>query len=349
MSSIKEQKPLRVGIVGAGANTRLRHIPGLQAIEGVQVVGVCNRSRESSRRVAQEFGIPRIYDDWTELVAAPEIDAIVIGTWPDMHCVLTLAALEAGKHVLCEARMAMNANEAHVMRDAARSSPRLVAQVVPAPMSLHADSTIQGRIAEGYLGQVLAVEVRDGGTFLDPDAPLHWRQDADRSGFNVMTLGIWYETVMRWVGEAVNVTAKGRTFARTRKDEEGNVRAVRVPEHLDVLAELACGAQAHFQISRVTGFGGPPEAFLHGSEGTLRFSEGKLFGGRKGEGGLQEIPLPVKPEDGWRVEKEFVNAVRGVGAVRRTTFEDGVKYMEFTEAVTRSMASNRGVFLPLFL
>ena len=79
-------QPIKVGIVGAGNNTRVRHIPGLQAIAGVEIVSVCNRSRESSRRVAEAFHIPQVYDDWRELVAADDTNAIVIGTWPYLHC-----------------------------------------------------------------------------------------------------------------------------------------------------------------------------------------------------------------------------------------------------------------------
>ena len=84
---------IRVGIVGAGANTRSMHIPKLKAIPGVEIVSVCNRSRASSEQVAQEFGIPNVYDYWWELIAAPDTNAIVIGTWPYMHSRLTQAAL----------------------------------------------------------------------------------------------------------------------------------------------------------------------------------------------------------------------------------------------------------------
>lgn len=91
---------IRIGVVGAGRNTIDRHIPGLQAIEGVEVVSVCNRSRASSERVAQQFGIPTVYESWAELIEAPDTDAIMIGTWPYRHCALTLAAISAGKHVL---------------------------------------------------------------------------------------------------------------------------------------------------------------------------------------------------------------------------------------------------------
>ena len=73
MAGANEQ--LRVGVVGAGANTRRLHIPGLQKIEGVEVVSVANRSRESSERVAQEFNIPKTYANWRELVEAPDTNA----------------------------------------------------------------------------------------------------------------------------------------------------------------------------------------------------------------------------------------------------------------------------------
>ncbi|MHB0939421.1 MAG: Gfo/Idh/MocA family protein [Armatimonadota bacterium] len=340
---------IRIGIVGAGANTRAKHIPNLQELDGVGVVSVCNRSLESTSKVAREFGIPTLYEHWQELVAAPDTDAILVGTWPHLHCPITLAALAANKHVLCEARMAMNAAQAHRMLDAAHQHPARVAMLVPAPHTLRVDKTIRRLLAEGYLGSLLAVEVRAGGSFLDPDAPLHWRQDFALSGFNTMTLGIWYESLLRWAGEAVQVTARGKTFATMRKDAQGNLSAVRVPEHVDVTADMACGAQAHLQISNVTGLAGPPEVWLFGSEGTLRFSEDKLYGGRKGDQSLQEIEIPPEEAGGWRVEEEFINAIRREEPVTCTTFAQGVQYMEFTEACARSLLENRPVALPLTL
>src|SRR5919199_175874 len=131
---------IRIGVVGAGGNTRLHHIPKLKKIDGVEIVSVANRSRASSARVAQEFGIPRVHDHWQELVNDPGIDAVVIGTWPYMHCPVTLAALAAGKHVLTEARIAMNAAEARQMLAASRAHPALVAQIVPGPFTLAVDA-----------------------------------------------------------------------------------------------------------------------------------------------------------------------------------------------------------------
>lgn len=338
---------IRVGVIGAGANTTSRHIPGLQAIEGVEIVSVANRTPESGQRVAKQFDIPQVADHWSDIIADPNIDAIVIGTWPYMHARLSIAALEAGKHVMCEARMARDASEAHAMLAAAQAHPDRVAQIVPSPFTLSVDKTIQRLLAEGYLGDLLAIEVRAGGQFLDPDAPLHWRHDFDLSGFNTMTMGIWYEAILRWVGEATAVTAMGKTFVKMRRGEDGKLKAVRIPEHIDVVADMACGAQMHLQVSNVAGLLGAPEAYLFGSQGTLRFSENRLFGGRRGDAQLTEIEIPENERGGWRVEEEFVNAIRGKEKITHTSFEDGVKYMEFTEAALRSAAEGRTVVLPL--
>jgi len=339
---------IRIGIVGAGENTRSRHIPGLRSIDGVEIVSVANRRRESSDRVARQFAIPTVYDSWEELVEAPDSDAIVIGTWPYLHCPVTLAALAAGKHVMCEARMAMNAQEARQMRDAARQHPSLVTQVVPSPFSLHVDKTVKRLIEEGTQGTILAAEIRaTQGGFLDGEAPLHWRQDYDRSGMNVMSLGIWYEALMRWIGEATKVIAKGRVFVNERRDPDtGTRKTIKIPEHLVVIADMACGAQATFVLSTVTGGVNANEALLFGSEGTLRFSNGVLSGATREDTGFSEIPIPEQEAGHWRVEEEFIGAIRGSEVITHTTFEAGVKYMEFTEAVIKSMTEETAVPLP---
>ena len=343
------QETVKVGIIGAGGNTRSRHIPGLQAIEGVEIVGVCNRSQESSQRVADEFGIPKTYGNWQDAIGDPDTNAIVIGTWPYMHCRATVAALRADKHVMCEARMAMNAKEAHIMRMASRQKTHLIAQIVPSPMTLRVDNTIKRLIAEGYIGDVLAIEARAGGAFLDSESALQWRQDFDLSGLNIMSMGIWYEALMRWVGEATRIIAMGKTFVKMRPDAEGVMRAVRIPEHIDVVGDLACGAQLHIQVSTIAGLAGAPEVYVFGSDGTLRFSGNKLYGGQKEDTELSEIDIPDTEAGGWRVEEEFVNAIRGGEVITHTDFDTGVKYMEFTEAVTRSMQSGTAITLPLHI
>src|SRR5205085_12385987 len=109
--------------------------------------------------VAREFGIGRTFEHWQDMVADPDIDAVVIGTWPYLHCPITLAALAAGKHVLTEARLAMNADEAHRMLAAAQAHPDRVTQVVPSPFGLKGDAVMRELIAGAYLGELREVHV----------------------------------------------------------------------------------------------------------------------------------------------------------------------------------------------
>ena len=340
-------KTIRVGFVGAGANCRLHHIPKLKAQPGVEIVAVANRSKESGERVAKEFDIGRVATEWRDVIGAPDVDAICIGTWPYMHAELTIAALEAGKHVLCEARMAMNAAEGRKMLDAARRKPNLVTQLVPGPPTLELDPTVKRLVAEGYVGEVLTVELQatQQARFADIGEALHWRQNIALSGNNVLNMGIWYETMMRWVGPARRVTAMTKIAVPRRKDASGTMQDVKVPDHVDILASLERGAVAHLRFSSLTAFAPAPEAWIYGGEGTLRIEPGakRLSGGRRGDKALAEIPIPADQRIGWRVEEEFVNAIRGREKISHTTFEDGVRYMEFTDAVAKSAASGQSV------
>lgn len=338
--------PIRVGFVGAGKNTRSRHIPGFQAQPDIQLTAVANRTKESGERVAKEFGIAKVYGDWRDVVKAPDVDAVCIGTWPYMHREITIAALEHGKHVLCEARMAMDAADGRRMLEASRKAPNLVAQLVPAPHTLEVDATIQRLVSEKYLGEVQAVELQASSAtgFVDAEAPLAWRQDVSLSGHNVLNMGIWYEAMMRWLGPARRVTAMTKTAVPRRRDAAGAWHDVKVPDHVDILAALNGGAVAHMRFSSVTALAPPSEMWIFGSDGTLRLEVDakRLSGGRRGDKTLHEIPISPEVRVGWRVEEEFVNAIRGREKITRTTFEDGVRYMEFTDAVARSAATGQG-------
>jgi predicted dehydrogenase len=119
-----------------------------------------------------------------------------------------------------------------------------------------------------------------------------------------------------------------------------------------VLADLANGAIARLHLSSVAGFMPGPEAWLYGSDGTLRLEvRGRenlvLSGGRRGDKEMQPIAIPEDKAYRWRVEEEFIGAIRGQEPVRRTSFVDAVSYMDFTEAVHISSREGRRVYLPL--
>ena len=340
---------IRLGLIGAGRNTRDRHIPGFLKVEGVELAAVANRSRESGQRVADSFNIETVYDNWRDLLDDPSIDAICIGTWPYMHRNLTLAALEKGKHVLTEARMASNAQEAREMLEASRNHPELITQIVPGPSTFKVDNLIQQKVAEGYLGDLLAVEAQVvSPAFVDAGAPLHWRHNRTFSGYNILNMGIYYECLIRWTGPAVRVMAMTKVNVPGRLDEDGNLHAVTIPDHVDVLMEFANGGQGHMRVSTVTGLARGAEVWLHGSQGTLRVDSNlDVFGGQRGDGQLEPIENPAENQYAWRVEEEFISAIRGQEPVTHTPFDVGLHYMEFTEAVTRSAQTGQAISLPL--
>ena len=351
------QAVLRVGLIGAGANTRLRHIPGLRAQPNVEIAAVCNRRPASTAAAAREFDIPRTFEHWEDLVADPDIDAIVIGTWPYLHCPITLAALEAGKHVLTEARMSMNAKEAHQMLAAARKHPKLVTQIVPSPYGLKGHVVMKELIDRGYLGELRVVHVWSVNNSLgDAAAPLSWRQDIGLSGYNMLSLGILHQTLLRWVPPPVRVQAQVQAFVPTRIDPESGVRRnVGTPDTVQALAILAGGAQAIYDFSGVMPFGQGMGIKLFGAGGMLHYdlATDRIKGVSRQVGvsstadELAEIPIPPEKALEWRVEADFVAAIRAGAPIRFTDFETGVRYMEFTEAVARSAQRGQAVTLPL--
>lgn len=120
--------PIRAAVVGAGTITRLAHVPYAQRLPGVEVVAICDVNRARAQAVADEFQVPYAFDDYYEMLArfGSELDAVTISTPNVFHAPMTIAALEAGLHVLCEKPMATTAADAVAMAEAARRANRLL-------------------------------------------------------------------------------------------------------------------------------------------------------------------------------------------------------------------------------
>ena len=343
------EEEIRVGLIGAGGNVRNRHIPGFRKVEGLQLLGVVNRSLESSHRVAEQFNIPRIYNHWQELLDDDAINAVCIGTWPYMHRTLTLAALERGKHVLTEARMASTAQEARDMLAASRRRPHLVCQLTPTSTTYKIDRVLQRLIGEGFLGELLSVEVQAlQNRFADLGGDLHWRHDWELSGYNTLNIGAAYESMMRWVGRGNRVMAMAKIHVPYRRNARGALTSVSIPDHVDILYELANGAQVHMRMSATTGLSTGNQIWFYGTEGTIHVDRSqKIFAGRRGDTQLSQVPNPPEQQAYYRVEEEFTNAIRGTEQITMVPFETGVHYMEWTEAVIRSAQTGQAIYLPL--
>ena len=339
---------IRVGVIGFGANTRLRHAPGLLACPNVTLEAVCNRSLESAQKAAQEYNIAKVYESWQEVVEDSMIDAICIGTWPYLHCPITLAALENGKHVLTEARMAMDDDEARQMYAASQQHPELVTQIVPSPLGMRAHKVVKQYLDAGEIGELREVVVwGTNDAYAHSDTPLHWRQSGPYSGINMLALGIIHEPLVRWIADPVRVVASTQTFTPTRHNKEtGKQEQVGTPDSVQVITELPCGARGIYHMSGVVHHGPGPQIHLYGSEGTLKYvmaPDNKLYFGAASDSHMKEVNISEELAVDWRVEEEFINAIRGIEQIEFNNFAKGVRYMEFTKAVEQSALTGQAV------
>ncbi|MDP6777440.1 MAG: Gfo/Idh/MocA family oxidoreductase [Candidatus Latescibacteria bacterium] len=341
---------IRIGVIGAGGIFRSRHFPGLAKIDEAKVVAICNRSEASGRQIAEEFGLDAdVMVDPQALIERDDIEAVMIGTWPYRHCPFALASLEAGKHTFVQARMAMNLGEAKAMYAKAQETG-LTGQICPSPMAMKGDWFIQRLIHSGYLGQIYNVYSRSlNGANCDPDHPLHWRQIDRYSGLNALNMGILVEVIHRWVGTMKTITAQAETFISERPlpDADGKGPVER-PDTVNIMGRMVNGATAAFLFSSVAHHGMDSQVELYGSEGTLVYKLGDdtILGSKAGDDALSEISIPEEEAREWTVEQDFVDAVK-TGKSAETTFYQGLKYMEFTEAVFRSVERGEAVTLPL--
>ncbi len=334
----------RIGIIGAGNISRELNLPNLQAISGVEVVAVCNTRTETARQVASEFGIAEVVENWTSMVERDDLDGIWIGTPPVMHAPISIAALERGKHVFCQARMAMDLAEARSMLAAARRHPELVAMLSPPPMGMKAGRLLQQLVANRYVGDLHHFRlVADSDMFADPSAPAHWRQRRELTGMNTLTVGIYLEIVQRWLGSPVRLHALSRVCVPERDGY-----AVQVPDIVQATGEWGKGVVGALEWSGVSLFAPDSTLTLYGGDGTLEynFTRDQVRGARRGDGELQTRALPPELETSWTVEQDFIAAVR-TGGHPEPSFETGAAYMELTEAVHLSALTGREVQLPL--
>jgi predicted dehydrogenase len=209
-------------------------------------------------------------------------------------------------------------------------------------------------MAGGYVGEPRELHVYSmNAGLVDPITPLSWRQDAALSGFNMLTLGILHETVSRWVAPVVRVQAQVHAFVPNRIDPaSGARRAVGTPDSVQALTVHEDGMRGVYQFSGVTPFGPGMGVRIYGSAGAVwyNFSTERIYGARAATGGdkeLVEIPVPDHQARQWRVEADFIDAIRGGSPIAFTDFAAGVHYMEFTEAVARSAQQGGAIELPL--
>jgi predicted dehydrogenase len=334
---------LRIGMVGAGEIVRRRHLPALKRHSEVEIIAVSNSSYESSEKFCRE-NVPQAtpMQNWADLLAIDDLDIIWIGTPPYMHSAVTISALEAGKHVFCQARMAMDLAEAEEMLAASKRYPELVTMLCPPPYGMRGDLLVKKLLAENYLGRLHHIHLQSlNGNFLNPEAPAHWRQRIEISGLNVLALGIYVEVLQRWFGDITGVFARGKVLHQIRQGYE-----VMIPDLLTVLCQFANGAEGVLEFSGINALASGDRLEVYGDSGAMTYDFGTdaIHVGKVGDRALHEMEITPELEGGWKVEDDFIAAVKSKGRIKpQPDFEVGVRYMRVVQAVADSRARNEWV------
>lgn len=327
---------IRIGIIGAGGIVKQRHLPGLLAIPGVEVVAVSNSTLASAQAFCKEHApAAKAVENWRELAGSDEVDVVWIGATPYLHADATIFSLQCGKHVFCQARMAASLQEAERMWEASMSFPDRVAAICPAPHGMKGGEVLKKLIVEGAIGTPHQMMLHSfSSAWLDSSAPAHWRQRVEISGIQILTLGIFVEVVQRWLGDITEVVARGKVVIPQRGD-----CTVETPDFVNVLCKFRSGVEGAMMFSGVTAHAPADKFWLHGTEGSLcyDFATDKIQCGRRGETPTS-VPIPAALQREWTVERDFITAVRDPSAPRpKPDFTEGIRYMRVVNGVWEAM------------
>ena len=197
-------------------------------------------------------------------------------------------------------------------------------------------------LAENYIGRPHHVQLQSfTGNYLDASAPAHWRQKIEISGLNTLTLGIYVEVLQRWLGDITGVFGRGKIIYPIREGYE-----VMIPDLLTVLCSFENGAEGVLEFSGINALAQGDRLEIYGTAGTLAydFNSDVVQAGKLGDRALHVVDLPPELEGEWRVEEDFLAAVKSKGRVHpHPNFEDGLRYMRVVQAVADSRARNEWV------
>jgi len=343
---------VRVGFIGSGFARRVQ-LPGLAHVPGTRPVAIASGRRANAEAAAREFKLAHVFDDGIELARSPDVDLVIVSSTPDSHARYAIAALEAGKHVLCEKPMALDAFEAAQMVAASEQHPGSIAWLDHELRFEPNRRRARELIRSNALGELRHIELslkpylRGDGRPQTFDAPWTWWFDVSRGGGILGAVGSHLIDLCRfWSGSEIRyVAGLAETFVKQRTDEAGQHRAVTADDFSSCVLQTATGVVATITLSTVASHGPGHLGQVSGSEGTLLLSgETKLEFGKSG-GPLEDISAPddlwekTKPNNMWgrsfvRLMREMVHVIRGgTPQSEPATFRDGWEVQRVLDAV----------------
>ena len=366
---------IRVGVLGAGAWARGAHLPGFKRVSRCELVAIADPVVAKAREFATEFGIPDVYDSHEALIARKDIHLIDVCTPSATHFDLAWAALDAGKHVLCEKPVAYDFRDTR--RAAAFARERNLKTKLGFTFRYSpAMRYMKALIDEGFIGTPFIFNgYEQNSQWLDPQTPLRQADHtADQSVLQTSSLEGYGAPIMDLAH--VFMGSHFRSVVGTMKNfiPERVVRATGTMMRMNIddgdifIGEFASGAIGSIQTSFVT-VGNYPgiEARVYGSEGALicRLVEENgicesLKAAKKDQVEFREIDIPDRfyppggsKRESWRslfyanLVSSFITEILDAGPANEGNFEDGAHVQELINAVEQSFHERRWVNIPI--
>jgi predicted dehydrogenase len=312
---------LRIGVIGTSWWADMVHLPVFKADARVEIVAICGRNKERAQEMADKYGIPNVFTDYRNMlgtnhlsannlkvnkIAVNNLSAVVIATPDDEHCRMTMAALDAGLHVLCEKPLALNAKDAKAMYDKAEAK-RLKHMTYFTWRWMPHYRYMRELIDGGVLGRIFHCEF----TFLmggGRNKAYQWRFDPKRANGVVGDSGSHMFDLARYL---VGDVAKVNAHLASHVEREGLDRSAN--DSAMILAEFASGAQGIFQLSSVARVDDPfleQKVTLHGEAGSLvaelRMGSTLKLQFAKGDEGFQSVTIPAHYLQGVDITQPFI-------------------------------------------
>ncbi len=295
---MSEQK-IRVGVIGAnvGYGWGLRaHLPAILALPEFELAAICTSRPETAAASKERFGARLAFHDYREMAASDDVDVVAVVVRVPYHHEMTIAALNAGKHVFTEWPLGANLAQAQEMADLARAKGvRTLAgmQRRCSPLYLRVKELVQ----EGYVGDVLSCNLSVMGSgSASRTSDRAWMGD-DANGANTMSISFGHaiDALAMCVGDFSEVSGVVATqIDRWLLTDTGGHADVTSPDNVLVSGRLESGGVVSAHVASQPAHGSGQRLEVYGREGTLVVDSGesRLLGARAGDSALEELPIP---------------------------------------------------------
>jgi predicted dehydrogenase len=345
------QDQLRCAIVGCGRISS-QHVLGFLRAPHVSIAALCDVSEARARELAAAHSLHdvAVFADYRAMLSAVRPDIVSVATPDGEHHAVVLAALEAGRHVLCEKPLASNPEEADAMVRAAEKSG--VCHGVRMPYRFAAAYRyVRERIASGSIGRPLHVRAHlSVGRLSDPGVPLEWRMRRESGGLGALSdlgthlVDLAYFLLPEATGAVRAIAGVGRIFYPSRRDPEtGSPAAVTTPDAAACAVSFTSGCLLTLDVSRVA----PGEHLVQvdGSEGSLRCDGSRVWAYRREKTEHQRpeadfrpvADAEIAPSAGLDLFEEFVRSCRTPGAPFNPSFSEGARVVRTIARIDESL------------